>query len=75
MGHHLDRQPVGVGGEAAQGQMVQPDAVLEVAYCILNLGVAAVISLQFQGNCALAESGQSAVCHSLESGNPATLSS
>ena len=29
--------------------MVQPDAVLEVAYRILDLGVAAVVSLQFQG--------------------------
>ena len=29
--------------------MVQPDAVLEVAYRILDLGVAAMVSLQFQG--------------------------
>ena len=29
--------------------MVQPDAVLEVPYRILDLGVAAVISLQFEG--------------------------
>ena len=29
--------------------MVQPDAVLEVAYGVLDLGVAAVVSLQFQG--------------------------
>ena len=29
--------------------MVQPDAVLQVAYRILDLGVAAMISLQFQG--------------------------
>ena len=29
--------------------MVQPDAVLEVAYRILDLGVAAVVGLQFQG--------------------------
>ena len=29
--------------------MVQPDAVLEVAYRVLDLGVAAMISLQFQG--------------------------
>ena len=49
VGHHLDRQPGGVGGEAARGEMVQPDAVLEVAYRILDLGVAAMISLQFQG--------------------------
>ena len=47
--HHLDRQPGAVGGEAARGEMVQPDAVLEVAYRILDLGVAAVVGLQFQG--------------------------
>ena len=49
MRHHLYRQPGGVGGEAPRGEMVQPDAVLEVAYRILDLGVAAMISLQFQG--------------------------
>ena len=31
-----------------RGHVVQPDAVLEVAYRILDLGVAAMISLQFQ---------------------------
>ena len=46
--HHLYRQPGAVGGEAARGEMVQPDAVLEVAYRILDLGVTAVIGLQFQ---------------------------
>ena len=35
VGHHLYRQPGAVGGEAARGEMVQPDAVLEVAYRIL----------------------------------------
>ena len=49
MRHHLYRQPGAVGGEAPRGEMVQPDAVLEVAYRILDLGVAAVVSLQFQG--------------------------
>ena len=49
VGHHLYRQPGAVGGKAARGEMVQPDAVLEVAYRILDLGVAAVVSLQFQG--------------------------
>ena len=43
--HHLYRQPGAVGGEAARGEMVQPDAVLEVAYRVLHLGVAAMISL------------------------------
>ena len=48
VGHRLDSQPGAVGGEAARGEMVQPDAVLEVAYGILNLGVAAMVSLQFR---------------------------
>ena len=48
VGHHLYRQPGGVGGEAARGEMVQPDAVLEVAYRILDLGVAVMVSLQFE---------------------------
>ena len=47
--HHLYRQPGAVGGEAPRGHVVQPDAVLEVAYRILDLGVAAMISLQFEG--------------------------
>ena len=42
VGHRLDGQPGAVGGEAARGEMVQPDAVLEVAYGILDLGVAAM---------------------------------
>ena len=41
--------PGAVGGEAARGEVVQPHAVLEVAYRVLDLGVAAVVSLQFQG--------------------------
>ena len=45
--HHLYRQPGAVGGEAPRGHVVQPDAVLEVEYRILDLGVAAMISLQF----------------------------
>ena len=48
VGHRLYRQPGGVGGEAARGEMVQPDAVLEVSYRVLDLGVAAVVGLQFQ---------------------------
>ena len=49
VGHRLDGQPGAVGGEAPRGEMVQPDAVLEVPYRILDLGVAAMISLQFEG--------------------------
>ena len=48
MRHHLYRQPGGVGGEAPRGEMVQPYAVLEVAYRILYFGVAAMVRLQFQ---------------------------
>ena len=49
VGHHLYRQPSAVGGEAARGEMVQADAVLQVANGILDLGVAAMVGLQFQG--------------------------
>ena len=49
MRQHLHRQPDSVGGEAARGEMIQPHAVLEVADGILDLGVAAVVGLQFQG--------------------------
>ena len=49
MGQHLDGQPCAVGGEAARGEMVEADAVLEVSDSILNLGVAAMVGLQFQG--------------------------
>ena len=48
MRHHLNRQPGAVGGETPRRHVVQPDAVLEVAYRILDLGVAAMASLQFQ---------------------------
>ena len=37
-----------LAAKAARGEMVQPDAVLEVAYGILDLGVAAMVSLQFE---------------------------
>ena len=49
VGHHLYRQPGAVGGEAARGEMVEPDAVVEVSDGILDLGVAAMVGLQFQG--------------------------
>ena len=44
--HHLYRQPGAVGGEAPRRHVVQPHAVLEVAYRVLDLGVAAMIGLQ-----------------------------
>ena len=46
VGHHLDGQPGTVGGEAARGEMVEPHAVLQVADCVLDLGVAAMVGLQ-----------------------------
>ena len=42
VGDHLDGQPGAVGGEAARGKMVEPDAVLEVPDGILDLGVAVI---------------------------------
>ena len=48
VGHHLHRQPSPVGSESAGRQVVQPDAVLEVSDGVLNLGVAAMVSLQFE---------------------------
>ena len=48
VGHRLYRQPGAVGGEAAGRHVVQSDTVLEVAYRILDLGVTAMIGLQFQ---------------------------
>ena len=38
-----------IGGEAARGEMIQPHAVLEVPDGVLDLGVAAMVGLQFQG--------------------------
>ena len=38
-----------IGGEAPRGEMVEPDAVLEVANGILDLGVAPMVGLQCQG--------------------------
>ena len=38
-----------IGGEAARGEMVQPHTVLEVSDGILDLVVAAMVGLQFQG--------------------------
>ena len=49
VGHHLDGQPGGVGGETAWREMIESHAVLEVSDGVLDLGVAAVAGLQFQG--------------------------
>ena len=38
-----------IGGEAARWQVVEPHAVLQVADGVLDLGVAAMVGLQFQG--------------------------
>ena len=48
VGHRLDGRPGAVGGEAARGEMVQPDAVLEVGVWHLDLGVAAMVSLRLE---------------------------
>ena len=48
VGHDLYCQPGSIGGEAPRGEMVQPDAILEVPDGVLDLGVAAVVGLQFQ---------------------------
>ena len=45
VGDDLDGQPSGVGREASRGEMVEPHAVLQVSYGILDLGVAAVVGL------------------------------
>ena len=37
-----------LAGEAARGEMVQPHTVLEVSDGILDLGVAAMVGLQFE---------------------------
>ena len=49
MCHHLYCEPGGVGGEAARGEMVESDAVLDVSDGVLDLGVAPMVGLQFQG--------------------------
>ena len=38
-----------IGGEATRGEMVEPDAVLEVSDGVLDLGVAPMVGLQFRG--------------------------
>ena len=37
VGHHLNGQPGAVGGKASRGEMVEPDAGLEVANGVLDL--------------------------------------
>ena len=48
-GQALDGQPGGVGDKTARGEVIEPDAVLQVSDGILDLGVAAMVGLQFQG--------------------------
>ena len=49
VGDHLYGQPGAVGGEASRGEVVEAHAVLEIADGVLDLGVAAMVGLQFQG--------------------------
>ena len=46
---HAPFDKLRIGGEAPRGEMVQPDAVLQVAYGVLGLCVAAMVSLEVQG--------------------------
>ena len=48
MGDHLDREPGAIGGEATRGQVIEPDAVLEVTDRVLDLGVATMVGLEFE---------------------------
>ena len=48
MSDDLDRQPSGVGGETARGQVVEPHVVLEVADGVFDLSVAAMVGLEIQ---------------------------
>ena len=59
----------------APTHVVQPDAVLEVAYGVLDLGVAAMIGLQFQGlPIAVGDEAVIAVSGERASGNRASAS-
>ena len=44
VGDHLDREPGAIGGEATRGQVIEPDAVLEVTDRVLDLGVATMVA-------------------------------
>jgi hypothetical protein len=46
MGHDLNGEPGAIGGEPARRQVIEPDAVLEIADRVLDLGVAAMVGLQ-----------------------------
>ena len=48
VGDHLDREPGAIGGEATRGQVIEPDAVLEVTDRVLDLGVATMVGLEFE---------------------------
>ncbi len=38
-----------IGGETARGEVIEPDAVLQVADGVLDLGVAAMVGFEVQG--------------------------
>src|ERR1035437_127407 len=48
VGEHVEREPDGVGGELARRQMVETNAVLEVADGVLDLGVTAVVGFHLE---------------------------
>ena len=49
MGDDLDSQPGGIGGETTRWQVVESHTIFQVAYSILDHGVAAMVSFQVQG--------------------------
>jgi hypothetical protein len=48
MGNHLDREPGAVRGELPGWQVVEPHAVLQAPDRVLDLGVAAMVGLEFE---------------------------
>ena len=48
MSDDLDGEPCAVGGEAPGWEVVEPDAILEVADGVLDLGVTAVVGLHVE---------------------------
>ena len=48
MGHHLHREPGGVGGELARGQVIESHPVLEIPDRVLDLGMAPMVGFEFE---------------------------
>ena len=67
VGEHLDGEPGTVRGELARGQMVEADAVLEVADGVFDLGVSAMVSFEAE-RVPLAVSNEAVVAVAVEEG-------